>query len=322
MVMYSFPAVTAKPGNVKAAKAQREEDAKKAAKKRQKTEKQLGLKTKKAKATKPTKATLDADDMEHVEAVRAVAGDLRKFNRICLTCSVVFSYLPTSLDAADEQSQASLKAGKEKAFATVETFSAGLGEINTSTALNFSRLNTRYLDMKKLRRMGPLFDIEQFRTAMVALRPLDDEAREWLSNITNNYKDSTLLVALLSVLRNKHELRPEDGLRDPKLRASMDLLNNQRPFGAVRSMQDLVNKALLPVPSRGDPPGLPSGLFLETFAGQHSMEVGKMYEDGVSVPTCRCRTWSTHKRSGQPPCFHRLVRLPSQYFKEGVLTHV
>ncbi len=61
----------------------------------------------------------------------------------------------------------------------------------------------------------------------------------------------------------------------------MDTLHYVEPVGPVRSLQDLVSKGLLPAAADGKPIGLPPGLFLETFAGQHSQEAGRLFEGGV-----------------------------------------
>jgi hypothetical protein len=171
--------------------------------------------------------------------------------------------------------------GKARAFAHVAHFSASLGDVNYSTDMSVTRLNTRFINKAKLLQMLPLFDVSKFTYGFVAMRPLDEEAESWLKGITGQFKHKDRLEALFSVLRRKTELRPSAALSDPRLKPAMDVLHNVEPVGPVTSLQDLVSKGLLPAAPDGQPIGLPRGLFLETFAGQHSQIAGELFEGGV-----------------------------------------
>lgn len=183
--------------------------------------------------------------------------------------------------AADDTSRKALVEGKARAFAHVAHFSASLGDVNYSTDMSVTRLNTRFINKAKLLQMLPLFDVSKFTYGFVAMRPLDEEAESWLKGITGQFKHKDRLEALFSVLRRKTELRPSAALSDPRLKPAMDVLHNVEPVGPVTSLQDLVSKGLLPAAPDGQPIGLPRGLFLETFAGQHSQIAGELFEGGV-----------------------------------------
>ena len=190
--------------------------------------------------------------------------------------------------AADETSRKALAEGKARAFAHVAHFSASLGDVNYSTDMSGTRLNTRFINKASLLHMLPLFDVSKFTYGFVAMRTLDEEAELWLKGITGQFKYKDRLEALFSVLRRKRrqdgvfcELRPSAALSDPRLKPAMDVLHDIEPVGPVTSLQDLVSKGLLPAAADGKPIGLPRGLFLETFAGQHSQEAGELFEGGV-----------------------------------------
>lgn len=130
--------------------------------------------------------------------------------------------------------------------------------------------------------MIPKFDIHQYTPAFVAVRALDKEAQEWLSHITSEHKDYSILEALLSVMKTRGSLRPTKVLQSDELQDRMTLLYCQLPQGTVETIEDLVRKKLLP--SSG---ALPRNLILDPVTGQHSFVFGRMFEDGVSIVTVR-----------------------------------
>lgn len=148
--------------------------------------------------------------------------------------------------------------------------------------LDGSHLNTRRIDVEKLRNMIPIFLKSKFSFAFVALRPTDSQAADWLKRITNNYTQKDTLVALLSVLKTRTSLRSPEELASPELAPHLQVLQNAIPPGPVTAMSDLLKKGLLPA-GHPNTPRLPFGLVLETFAGQHSMKAAQLYELGVSI---------------------------------------